>query len=96
MPYTCIVNKVAIITPKEFSFELAYSFLARSPYELLHRVEDGKVFKALYVDSKKILFAIQQDKADLQIEFLKSSSIRNQKKSMSSNMFMNGSICTPT
>ncbi len=59
-----------IVTPTEFSFELACSFLERSPRELLHRVEGGKVYKALFVAGKNILLAIEQDKSDLIIQFL--------------------------
>lgn len=59
-----------VVTPTEFSFELACSFLQRSPRELLHRVEGGKVYKALFVAGKNILLAIEQDKSDLTIQFL--------------------------
>lgn len=59
-----------IVTPTEFSFELACSFLERSPRELLHRVEGGKVYKALCVADKNILLAIEQDQSDLIIQFL--------------------------
>ncbi len=62
------VHRIAV--PDEFSFELACSFLKRSPYELLHRVEEGKVIKALYVEQQKILFTIQPDNSGLCIEFL--------------------------
>ena len=57
-------------TPAEFSFELACSFLERSPRELLHRVEGGKVYKALYAGSEKVLFTIQPGTSDLLIDFL--------------------------
>ncbi len=59
-----------ITTPAEFSFELACSFLERSPREVLHRVDGGKVFKALYYRTEKILFTIRQDHSDLIVEFL--------------------------
>ncbi len=59
-----------IATPVEFSFELACSFLERSPRELLHRVDNGKASKALLVAGEKILFTIQQGKSDLLINFL--------------------------
>jgi len=70
MYYTCAVNKIRIIPPTEFSFALTCSFLERSPRELLHRVGVGKVYKALRVVDKKILFAIHQHNSDLVIEFL--------------------------
>jgi DNA-3-methyladenine glycosylase II len=59
-----------IVTPAEFSFELACSFLERSPRELLHRLDDGKVYKALRVENKKILIAITHEKSELLIQFL--------------------------
>ncbi len=70
LKYTCIVNKTRIIPPTEFSFELACSFLERSPRELLHRVEGGVVYKALRVVDKNILLVIEQDQSDLIIQFL--------------------------
>jgi DNA-3-methyladenine glycosylase II len=59
-----------IATPAEFSFDLACSFLERSPHELLHRVDRGTVYKALYIGDEKILIEIQQDKSDLIIDYL--------------------------
>lgn len=64
------MNKIQISLPTEFSFELACTFLERSPRELLHRVEGGKIFKALSAGSKKFLFTIQQVDSNLAIEFL--------------------------
>lgn len=69
MPYTCEVNKIIITPPSAFSFELACSFLERSPRELLHRVAHGKVYKALSAGREKIVFSIHQDKSNLIIEF---------------------------
>jgi len=59
-----------IALPAEFSFELACSFLKRSPHELLHRVDGGKVYKALYIGDEKILIGIRQDKSNLIIDYL--------------------------
>ena len=64
------MNLVRIPLPREFSFELAISFLLRSPKELLHRVEDSKVMKALRAGESILLCLISQDKNDLRIEFL--------------------------
>ena len=63
------MNLVRIPLPREFSFELAISFLLRSPKELLHRVEDSKVMKALRAGESILLCLIGQDKNDLRIEF---------------------------
>ncbi len=64
------MNKIQIIPPAEFSFALACSFLERSPRELLHRVDGGKIFKALSIGKKKMLFTVRQVDANLAIEFL--------------------------
>lgn len=64
------MKKIKIALPTAFSFELACSFLERSPRELLHCVDHGKIFKALYAGNKKILFTLQQVDATLVLEFL--------------------------
>ena len=64
------MNKSKIILPTPFSFELACSFLERSPQELLHRVKDGKIFKALHAGNTKVLFTLQQVNSNLIIHFL--------------------------
>ena len=74
------MDKITITPPKEFSFELACSFLARSPRELLHRLENEKVFKALYVNNKNVLITIQQEKTNLQINFLNHSPSQSEKE----------------
>lgn len=68
-----------IVTPTEFSFELACSFLERSPRELLHSVEEGRVYKALRVANKKILIAITHEKSELLIQFLNHSPSASEK-----------------
>jgi DNA-3-methyladenine glycosylase II len=68
-----------IVTPTEFSFELACSFLERSPRELLHRVEEGRVYKALLVANKKILIAITHERSELIIQFLNHSPSASEK-----------------
>ena len=55
--------------PDTFSFDLAISFLLRSPRELLHRVEVNKVFKALKIDGIIILCSIELDKNGLCVPF---------------------------
>jgi DNA-3-methyladenine glycosylase II len=77
------VNTIRITLPTEFSFALACAFLERSPRELLHRVEDGNVFKALRAFDKKILLSIRQDNTDLVIEFLNHLPFESEKKYVS-------------
>jgi DNA-3-methyladenine glycosylase II len=59
-----------ISPPKEFSFDLSCSFLERSPRELLHKVKDKTVYKALRIADRKILFSIREKEGALLIEFL--------------------------
>jgi DNA-3-methyladenine glycosylase II len=56
--------------PEQFSFDLAVSFLLRSPRELLHRVEGDKVFKALKIEGLIILCSIELEKSNLSVRFL--------------------------
>lgn len=56
--------------PEQFSFDLAVSFLLRSPRELLHRVEENKVFKALKIEGLIILCSIELEKSNLSVRFL--------------------------
>jgi DNA-3-methyladenine glycosylase II len=61
---------LTIALPEEFSYPLALSFLERSPREVLHRVEDGKIFKLLNIEGVPVLFSIQGKDNHLQIEVL--------------------------
>ena len=64
------MSLVRLSMPDEFSFDLALSFLKRSPRELLHTLEGDKVFKALHIINTEILISIHQDEKDLLIKFL--------------------------
>ena len=77
------MNAIRITPPTEFSFELACSFLERSPRELLHRVDGGNIFKALRVADKKILLSIQEDSPDLVVKFLNHQPTPSEKKYVS-------------
>jgi DNA-3-methyladenine glycosylase II len=67
------MKSLTIPLPEIFSFSLNLEFLKRSPKEILHRVEDDKVFKVLNVEENHILFSIQEYKDSLIIEFLNSN-----------------------
>ena len=56
--------------PYQFSFDMAVSFLVRSPWELLHRVEGGIVFKALKIDDIIVLCSVALEKNSLSVKFL--------------------------
>lgn len=72
---------ISIPLPTEFSFELALSFLKRSPHELLHRIEEDSVVKALYVEDEIVVFRIGHQRNELTIEFLtKNSSVAIEQK----------------
>jgi DNA-3-methyladenine glycosylase II len=64
------MSSVRIPLPQEFSFELALTFLKRSPRELLHKVSDNTIEKALRIGNNIVVFSISRDKDDLVIEFL--------------------------
>lgn len=64
------MKSLRIPPPKEFSFELALAFLKRSPRELLHKVIDDRIEKALRIEGTIIIFSIHYDKEDLVVEFL--------------------------
>lgn len=64
------MKALRIPPPKEFSFELALAFLKRSPRELLHKVIDERIEKALRIDGTIIIFSIHHDKQDLVVDFL--------------------------
>ena len=46
------------------------SFLKRSPREILHRIEEETVVKAIYVDDEIVAFRIRHQQDSLEIEFL--------------------------
>jgi DNA-3-methyladenine glycosylase II len=64
------MKSLRIPLPEEFDFQLVLSFLQRSPRELLHKVVDSRIEKALLVKNAVIVFSIRLDKTDLLVEFL--------------------------
>jgi DNA-3-methyladenine glycosylase II len=59
--------------PDIFSYELCLSFLRRSPKEVLHRLNEDKVTKAIAIDGKAIVFQVSTSGNHLQVDFLNSS-----------------------
>lgn len=60
-----------IPVPKEFDFALCFSFLLRSPKELLHRCLDNSVIKLVRIGDDVVLFALREaDKKNLGVEIL--------------------------
>lgn len=57
-------------TPREFSFPLCLDFLKRSPKELLHRMTDDSVIKALRTGDEIAVFEVSSIATALKINFL--------------------------
>lgn len=67
--------------PEIFSYDLCLSFLKRSPREILHRVENENITKALSVDGQLVVFQITKEDKGLVVKFLNSKpSVRIQKQ----------------
>ena len=64
------MKSLRIPPPHEFSYELALTFLKRSPRELLHKVIDDRIEKAIRINGAVIVFSIRYDKDELLVEFL--------------------------
>ena len=64
------MSKIYLPVPKEFSYEMNFQFLERSPRELLHRVENRSVIKLLKVDGEKVLFRVKAGEQKLILESL--------------------------
>jgi DNA-3-methyladenine glycosylase II len=64
------MSKLFLPVPEEFSYEMNFQFLERSPRELLHRVEDRSVVKLIKMGDEKILFRIKAGEQKLILEFL--------------------------
>jgi DNA-3-methyladenine glycosylase II len=64
------MKSLRIPPPQEFSYGLALTFLKRSPRELLHKVIDDRIEKAIRINGAVIVFSIRYDKDELLVEFL--------------------------
>ncbi|MBL7850439.1 MAG: DNA-3-methyladenine glycosylase 2 [Cyclobacteriaceae bacterium] len=62
-----------IETPEDFEFRHSLTFLKRSPKEVLHRVEDDAVTKALVVEGKPVVFRVSEHKDGLGMEWVAGS-----------------------
>lgn len=74
------MSKIYLPVPKEFSYEMNFQFLERSPRELLHRVENDTVVKLLKLADEKILFRIRSGEDKLILEFLNGTPSASGKK----------------
>lgn len=64
------MSKMYLPLPEEFSYEMNFQFLERSPRELLHRVENNSVVKLLKAGDEKVLFRIRPGDGKLMLDFL--------------------------
>ncbi|MBL7848450.1 MAG: DNA-3-methyladenine glycosylase 2 family protein [Cyclobacteriaceae bacterium] len=61
---------INVKTPDDFSFEHALAFLQRSPKEVLHRVGNERVTKALVVEGVPVVFEVRESPNGLAVEKL--------------------------
>jgi DNA-3-methyladenine glycosylase II len=64
------MSRIYLPVPEEFSYEMNYQFLERSPRELLHRIEKNAVVKLLKIGEEKVLFRVKPGDQKVIIEFL--------------------------
>jgi DNA-3-methyladenine glycosylase II len=64
------MSKIYLPLPDEFSYEMNFQFLERSPRELLHRVENNSVVKLVKAGDEKVLFRIRPAEGRLMLDFL--------------------------
>lgn len=64
------MSKVSIPVPDKFDYTVNLQFLARSPKELLHKVENDHVIKLVKAGDEKVLFRVRPGKKELIVEFL--------------------------
>jgi DNA-3-methyladenine glycosylase II len=64
------MKSLRIPPPQEFSYDLALAFLKRSPRELLHKVIDDRIEKAIRINGVVVIFSIRYEKDELLVEFL--------------------------
>lgn len=58
------MNSFIIPVPKEFSFDHCFTFLLRSPKELLHQCEDKRVRKLIRLQHESVLFELSNIQAE--------------------------------
>ncbi len=63
-------SSMHIAVPPEFSFALCLDFLRRSPRELLHKITDDGVAKAIHAGDEVVVFSVTGDNEGLKITFL--------------------------
>lgn len=62
------MKMLTVPVPSEFSYKLSLEFLERSPQELLHRIEDGNIYKALKIEGEIVPVRISCRNDHLEID----------------------------
>jgi len=70
--------------PEIFSYNLCLSFLKRSPLEVLHRIENEGVIKALSIEGQVVIIQITENDHHLQVRFLNTGSTDKIKRRVAS------------
>jgi DNA-3-methyladenine glycosylase II len=63
-------RKIVLNTPADFNFEEALAYLGRSDQEILHRIENGKLYKLSKINDVTYLLKVSHTEQRLHIEFL--------------------------
>ncbi len=72
------IQQSIIQAPQPFSFAECYRFLARSPNEVLHQTENGKIYKLLKLNNSLVLFELEEiDQQKIKINILNQPYDRN-------------------
>src|SRR5258708_21464765 len=71
-----------IPVPEIFSYDLCLSFLKRSPKEVLHRIENEMVTKALSIEGQLVIFQITANDKSLKVDFLNTKPLSKTKQSV--------------
>lgn len=71
---------VDIIQPKEFDLQQCLVFLKRSEQEILHRIDEDSIYKALKINEKKVLLRIFEKNNHLRVKIVHGPTNKKVKK----------------
>lgn len=70
MVWRCKKDCLVISPPKEFDFDQCLVFLNRSELEILHYIQEKRVYKLIKAQGKKVLITIEAYARDLKVTWL--------------------------
>jgi DNA-3-methyladenine glycosylase II len=73
-------STIEMYAPKDFNFEECLVFLGRSQQELLHKINEGSLYKLLKLDQEFVLLKIEYKNHKLNVEFLLGEPSENARK----------------